>query len=452
MTKRSLRLAGALLSILGCSWGAEAHAQVLTADRAVEIALQRSSQIVGARASVLDARSGLYGAYSGVLPRLSAGISRSGAWVENSSGSEQFSGFVRPFKEADTEEYSTSPGLSGSWNVLDLSALSGLSSARNGLKAAQLSERAARTDVALLARQQFYEVVRAIQLAQVNAEALRLARDDERRVRALFEVGSVSRSDVLSAQVRTAQSELDSIVSMHQTTVQRNNLAEVLGVPASEIGEVDTTLSADTQEYDEAAILGEAERNRPDVQAAEANVKAANAAVNAARFQRLPYVSLSGSTGFDLTSTSKFTAPDSTGVPVTTVTRTETDRSSRASIALNWDFFDGLATDAQNAQARARLLRARDQRDALRRNLASEVREAILGHTEALEAVTVARRAVESATENLNLTQQKYNVGSATILELIDAQVQLQRARSNYVSALAALRVAEALIERVRGR
>ena len=63
----------------------------------------------------------------------------------------------------------------------------------------------------------------------------------------------------------------------------------------------------------------------------------------------------------------------------------------------------------------------------------------------------MARRAVESATENLNLTQQKYNVGSATILELIDAEVQLQRARSDAVSALAAMRVAEAFIERVRG-
>ena len=53
--------------------------------------------------------------------------------------------------------------------------------------------------------------------------------------------------------------------------------------------------------------------------------------------------------------------------------------------------------------------------------------------------------------ENLNLTQQKYNVGSATILDLIDAQVQLARARSDEVSAEAAIRVAEAVVDRVRG-
>ena len=64
----------------------------------------------------------------------------------------------------------------------------------------------------------------------------------------------------------------------------------------------------------------------------------------------------------------------------------------------------------------------------------------------------MAQGAIESAAENLKLTQQKYNVGSATILELIDAQVQLQRAQSDGVSALAAIRVAEAQIDRVRGR
>jgi outer membrane protein TolC len=69
-----------------------------------------------------------------------------------------------------------------------------------------------------------------------------------------------------------------------------------------------------------------------------------------------------------------------------------------------------------------------------------------------VEAYHVAQRALESSEENLKLTQQKYNVGSSTILDLIDAQVQLQRAQSDIVSALAGIRVAEATVEKVRGR
>jgi len=103
------------------------------------------------------------------------------------------------------------------------------------------------------------------------------------------------------------------------------------------------------------------------------------------------------------------------------------------------------------ASARAGLIRARDSRDALVRNLEGEVRETLLSYQEAIEREALAGRAVAAAAENLNLVQQKYNVGSATILDLINAELQLQRSQSDLVSALADIRVAEAAVERVRG-
>ena len=80
------------------------------------------------------------------------------------------------------------------------------------MDAAKLSRTATRNDVILETRTRFYNVVKAVRLAEVSAGALKLARDDERRVKALFEVGSVSKSDLLKARVRTSQSELDSLL------------------------------------------------------------------------------------------------------------------------------------------------------------------------------------------------------------------------------------------------
>ena len=98
------------------------------------------------------------------------------------------------------------------------------------------------------------------------------------------------------------------------------------------------------------------------------------------------------------------------------------------------------------------MVRARETRDGLNRNLEGEVRQTLLDYQLAVERQSLGRRTVESASENLNLVQQKYNVGSATILDLIDAQVQLQRAQSDLVSALADIRIAEAALDRVRGK
>ena len=436
-----------LMLLASGSWAGAAWP--LTVEEAVKMALTNHSLIIGANASVLDARSGLYSAYSGILPRASASYSRSGSLSLNQSGTQFFGGTPFNIPPQDQERYSTTPSISGSWSVLNLSALSNWSSARNGLKAAQLSHKATRQEVALDARGKYYEVVKSIHLARVSSDALRLARDDERRVRALFTVGSVSRSDLLKAQVRTAQAELDSIAKHNAINVNRITLATAIGVPEERMGEVDTLLTASPQTYDEGQILAEAEKGRPDLMAAQSELRAAKASLRAANFSRLPYVTVTGSMDLSASSSSKTTQLSPRQV---NSGRFEEDRSYGGTVGLTWDLLNGLRNEAGIASSRARVMRAQDGYDVLRRNLTGEVKQTLLTYREVIEGYRVAQRAIESATENLKLTQQKYNVGSATILELIDAQVQLQRAQSDGVSALAGMRVAEATVEKVRGR
>jgi outer membrane protein TolC len=329
-------------------------------------------------------------------------------------------------------------------------------SARAGLKGAQLSRTATRSEVVLITRRQFYEVVKAIKLAEVAEGSLKLAQDDERRVRAMFEVGSVSKSDLLKAQVRSAQSELSRLQANQAVTVQRIALAGILGLPESRLGEVDTVLVVAPRTFDEAEVLAEAQKNWPDLHAAEANYRSARGAVTSAKLARIPSLSISGSMDIDpfSSSTSKIEPPGAPPFinPGTSSTSSRTHRNYSGSVALSWNIFDGLATESRIASARANLLRAKDTYEALQRNLAGEVQKALLAYREATESNVVAQRGLESALENLKLTQEKYNVGSATILELIDAQVQLETAQSDHVTAQAALRVAEAQIDRVRGR
>ena len=264
----------------------------------------------------------------------------------------------------------------------------------------------------------------------------------------LFEVGSVSRSDLLKAEVQTAQSQLDSIAAVQTMLERRNALAGFIGVAEAGLGEVDTVLTAVPASYEEEAVLREAEANRPDLKAARAALGSARSAMLAARLRWLPYVTVAGSAVLDpFSDTKTFTAE---GLPLSA--HSEYDRRLSGQVAVNWDLFDGLARSASNAAARAQLLRAEDAYEVLRRNLAGEVHQAAVTYEQALASERLANTAVASAAENMKLTQQKYNVGSATILDLIDAQVQLQRAESQLVSALAGIRVAEARLDQVRGR
>ncbi len=426
-----------------------ARGEVLTADRAVELALQHNLDVATAEAGVVEGRSGMYSAYSGLLPSLTGTYSRAGTRTDEESGIQQFGSVRFPFNYERREFYATTPEIGGSWNLLDLSAWTGLGSARAGLRAARFRREATRNDVALAARRQFYEVVKRIKLATVAEGALKLAQDDERRVRALFEVGSVSKSDLLKAQVRTAQSELERLTSNHQVTVQRISLGNLLGVEESQLGEVDTILTFTPRDYDEAQLQAEAARNRPDLRAADAELSAARSGLLSARLSRLPSVVGSGSVQFDPSTDFTNVTLDSANMEVESSGSDDRHRVWQGSLALEWKL--GFATESRVATARARLIRAEETSASLRRSLSGEVRQALLSYREVVEGEVVARRALESAQENLKLSQEKYNVGSATILELIDAQVQLQRAQSDLVTAQASIRVAEAQVERVRG-
>lgn len=422
----------------------------LTATGAAQIALLHSTQIIQANATVQDAKSGLWSAYSGIIPHVAASASRSGSFTGEQSGSQAFGGQVfLPVTTKDWESYNGSYGLSGSWSILDLSNWAAWSSARAGKRSADHFLVSAKAEIVLSTKRQFYEVVKAMQLARVSAQAAQLARDDERRVNALYQVGSVSKSEVLRARVRGSQAQLDSLLASHAVTVQRITLANFLGIPEGEMAQVDSTLGNQAALYDAAQVLAEARESRPDILSAAANMKSAQLALRSARFTRLPYVTMGGSWTPSSVSTSSFVR-DSTGAALSS--RSESSDDWRGEVALNWNIFDGFATSGRTAAAKARVMRAEEDYAALVRNLESEVHQAMLTHQNVLVAESVARRSVESAGENLNLVQQKYNVGSATILDLVDAQVQYQRTQSDLVSALAAIRVSEATLDRVRGR
>jgi hypothetical protein len=63
---------------------------------------------------------------------------------------------------------------------------------------------------------------------------------------------------------------------------------------------------------------------------------------------------VSGTAAFNTRSTSTVTEKDPPPPDLSFNSRTDVDKAYRATVALNWDFFDGLATDGQNAFANAR--------------------------------------------------------------------------------------------------
>ena len=67
------------------------------------------------------------------------------------------------------------------------------------------------------------------------------------------------------------------------------------------------------------------------------------------------------------------------------------------------------------------------------------------------EIIPLNQSVVASAEEDLKLVRERYSLGSATILEVLDAQVSLIRSNSNLINAIHDARVQEASLKAVLG-
>jgi outer membrane protein TolC len=401
----------------------------LTVDDAVRLALAKNHDLRSVEEAIAIAGGQRDQALQRYLPSLSARSDASRDWDARPSF---IGGVIVPDLR---DQFVTSYSLRQT--LVDWSAIKNIQAANRNKSAAESDYSAARNDLVLAVNQQYYALVRAQLLSIVADSAFVLAQQELRRVQSLFELGMVARGDVLKAEVRVSESQLDRIRSRGDVVLERARLARIIGQDPTDDLRADENVPVVTVQVDSVAVLGDALANRPDLRASYQSWRAAEASVGAARAGYYPTLNAGVSRAFFDTTWSF-----------------QGERTSNVgTLSINFPLFQSFWGQKGVVQSsRAQAEQARYAYERRRLDVEVEVREALEAVRQANEGLEVATSGLRSAEEDLKLSQEKYNVGSGTILELIDAQVALQRARSNQVTALTQARVAEAQIARVRGQ
>ena len=166
---------------------------------------------------------------------------------------------------------------------------------------------------------------------------------------------------------------------------QRIALAEQLGIREQQMGEVDTLLVVETQQYDEGQLVTEAAKQRPDLMAADRDLASAKADVRSAKMAWLPYITASGTMPFNTSSRQVSTVIDSAGKTVLPLAAFQHRSGPERFAGAQLGHFYGLRHTGLDRGARARLLRSQETQAALYRNLESEVHQAFQAYREAVE-------------------------------------------------------------------
>lgn len=103
-------------------------------------------------------------------------------------------------------------------------------------------------------------------------------------------------------------------------------------------------------------------------------------------------------------------------------------------------------------RARIREEQAENDREQAREMLAVEIEKSWSDVQEACAQILLARRSVDSATENLRQNRNFYAAGTAPLTDLLDAETLYTQSRNNLTSACASYRTSLARYLRVTGR
>ncbi len=408
--------------------------QPITLEQALELARLNNQELQVALLQLERAQSGLKVQQAALLPNvgLNAQLGRSNSAQTqlgtrlNNRIREQQQENLPPEDRTELENSSPTTSFNGGAQISYDLYTSGARSAR--IQQAEEQVRLQELDVERLSEeirlnvatdyynlQQADEQVRISRAAVVNAEA------SLRDAQALEQAGVGTRFDSLRAQVNLANSQQQLTNALSQQRISRRQLVTRLNLAQSA-----TVAAADpvklaglwNQTLENSIVL--AYQNRPELQQQLAQRNINEQQRRLALSQLGPQVSV----------VANYNVLDSfdDGVGLT-------DGYSVA-LQANLNLYDGGASRAQAAQAKADINIAETQFSQQRNQIRFQVEQAYSELQSNLENVQTSQAALDQARESLRLARLRFQAGVGTQLEVIDAENALTRAEGNRINAI----------------
>jgi outer membrane protein len=293
------------------------------------------------------------------------------------------------------------------------------------VKAAKEQLHAALDETLLGIKQAFYGVVLARETIEVRREALDVLETQLKNVTARRTAGTASDFEVLQAQVAVANERPNFIRAQNDYRVAVNQLALAIGyVGAKELlGEdVSGELKITETNPDLQKLLELAYENRPDLKQAHRTALAAKNKVWAAGAAYLPTVDLTGGYAWEKSS-------------LTSEMEQGYLKGWQVGVSSSWTLFDGFAREAKLVEARATERAAQAAYTQERLNTEVTIREAFSDFTQAKDILVSAEKTVDEARESLRLSKARFDAGTSTQLDVLQAQSALSQSRLNLLNS-----------------
>ncbi len=300
----------------------------------------------------------------------------------------------------------------------------GRQAAKANAEAALQDNEAIRNALGFEVSQAFYTILKTRQFIRAAEAAVNSYQTNVAIANKRLEAGTALKTEVLDIQVRLAQAREDLVRAKNANALALRALRNLLGIEEGDFGVAEgapQTAAPDSGDFS----------RRPELAAARQRERAAEEQTRVAKSGYYPRLSAFGSLDYDY----GWKYENGGG-------------SYTAGGLLQWDLWDGKLTSGKVHEANANLESAREELRKLRLALGLEVEHARLDLQAAEERLDVTSRAVDQATESMELTRSRFEQGLALSTQLIDAETALLGARVRRAEAEADQRIAVAALRK----
>lgn len=417
----------------------EAHR--LSAEESVRLGLAQNARLRAATADVSAADAALRQVRAGLLPALrgQAGYTRLSSNIPDITFTVPGTDSTVTFQSVELDQYQAQLSLQ--------QTLFAGSTLRNQVRAAQHDVRAAElraeqesSDVAFQIRQAYWQLYRAFALRDALARAQERVNTHLAAVNTRLQEGAALRRDLLAAQTRRSEVQLERVEADNAVRVGELELNRLLGLPLDTPLQLTGQVTLDTTMVSLDTLITAVQARQPQLAALEEDARSLRARLSAAQGGRWPQIDLVGRYTYARPNQYFF------------VEQNRFHQNWELGLAMRWNLWEGGRRSAETGELSARLEAAQARLADARTQAAVDVARKQLEVLRTGEAVTVAAQTVTEAEETFRVARQQFDEGVAVSADVLDAEEAFRRAQASQAKALADHAIARAALLNVLGR
>jgi outer membrane protein len=395
-------------------------------------ALQSDPQIHEAEARRLAALEAKPQARGVLLPQVSA----SGGWDQTKSDGRQFSPLIGSGYSFDGDSDDADWNVTLRQTVFRWDQIVNLKRADKLVTKAEAVREAAQQDLVIRVAQRYFDVLAAEdRLTSIHADRTAIARQLE-QAKQRFEVGLIAITDVQESQAAYDQSVADEIGAKRQLASAREFLREITGEYVTQLSAPKEDMPLRRPEKSEREWVDLSLSQNLSLVASRLDEELARDEISFRRNGHYPTLDLVARTGNQRSEGSGSTTfpGSSPGDPDIVEPYSSDDDRNFDSISLQFNIplFAGGGTSSRVREAVYLHRASREQLQRVTRETERQSRDAYLGVLAEESRVQALKQAVASSQTALEATQAGFDVGTRTIVDVLNSQFALYAAKTNY--------------------